>query len=319
MKYNKPTFNDVKKAFYKKGYELLEFEYINATTKMKYRCKNHPQEIQGITWHKFKLNRGCYFCGKERAAKTQRHSIEFIKEQFLKLKGYELLETEYKNAHTNMKYKCPNHPDKILYITYNRLQQGGGCAYCANHGKVFIEDVRDAFEMRGYTLLSEEYINAQNKLSYRCNKHIGIVQTIKWNNFQQGKGCRFCNANKSKGEDKISSVLKRYNISFETQKVFEGCVYKRELRFDFYIPEIKMAIEYDGEFHYRPIKISNSSNPVEAFNTVKKRDRIKDMFCKTHNISLLRISYLDKDNIEKILQEKVIYKIQNDIEHRSEP
>ena len=49
MKYNKPTFNDVKKAFYKKGYELLEFEYINATTKMKYRCKKHPQEIQGIT------------------------------------------------------------------------------------------------------------------------------------------------------------------------------------------------------------------------------------------------------------------------------
>lgn len=319
MRYNKPAFNDVQKAFYSRGYELLEFKYINATTKMKYKCKKHPQKTQEITWHKFKLNRGCYFCGKERAAETQRYSIEFIKEQFLKLKGYELLETEYKNAHTNMKYRCPHHPDKELYITYNKLQQGGGCAYCANHGKIFIEDVRSAFEKRGYILLSNEYVNAQKKLSYKCRKHIEVIQEIKWNNFQQGKGCRFCNANRSKGEEKISEILSKYNIMFETQKAFPGCVYKRELKFDFYIPHIKMAIEYDGEFHYKPIKMSANSDEIDAFETVKKRDSIKDVFCKTHDIKLLRISYLDKDKIENIIKTEIIYKIQNNIEHRSEP
>src|SRR4051812_39634182 len=45
-------------------------------------------------------------------------------------KGYELITTEenYKNTTTKLKYKCPIHPDKELWITYHKLNSGGnGC------------------------------------------------------------------------------------------------------------------------------------------------------------------------------------------------
>ncbi len=43
------------------------------------------------------------------------------------------------------------------------------------------------------------------------------------------------------------------NIEFEQQKTFDGCKMKYLLRFDFYIPCLNIAIEYNGKQHYEPI------------------------------------------------------------------
>ena len=44
----KKTYEEVNKAFEDRGYILLEKEYIDAHTKMKYICKKHPNIIQTI-------------------------------------------------------------------------------------------------------------------------------------------------------------------------------------------------------------------------------------------------------------------------------
>jgi len=76
------------------------------------------------------------------------------------------------------------------------------------------------------------------------------------------------------------------------------CRNKKELPFDFYLPDYNLCIEYDGIFHYEDI----FDKPYD-FKTGKKRDKIKTKYCKDNNINLLRIPYWEFDNIEEILRQ----------------
>ena len=54
----------------------------------------------------------------------------------------------------------------------------------------------------------------------------------------------------SKGEKIIRDILLKNNIDFEEQKTFETCRFlntKAKARFDFYLPNDNLLIEYDGE------------------------------------------------------------------------
>lgn len=74
-------------------------------------------------------------------------------------------------------------------------------------------------------------------------------------------------------------------------------------RFDFYLPQYNLFIEYDGEQHYKPIRYySQSDDEVEQnFKRTQEHDKIKNKYCKDNHINLLRIPYWEKENIETII------------------
>lgn len=74
------------------------------------------------------------------------------------------------------------------------------------------------------------------------------------------------------------------------------------LTFDFYLPEHNICIEYDGEQHFKPIKIFGGNL---YFKQIKYHDKIKTQYCKTNNIELIRIPYTKFKNIKQILKIKV--------------
>ena len=113
-----------------------------------------------------------------------------------------------------------------------------------------------------------------------------------------------CNA--SKGEYRIKMWLDENNITYEPQKTFNKCINpdtKRRLKFDFYIPDKNLVIEYDGKQHF---EVSNFCNDVELakelFEKVKKHDQIKNAFVNNNKINILRISYKEFNKIEEILK-----------------
>ena len=100
-------------------------------------------------------------------------------------------------------------------------------------------------------------------------------------------GCR----HKSKWEMFIENLLTSLNVDFISQKRFSDCVNQKGsdmLPFDFYLPDYKMIIEYDGEHHFQPVKGWGGN---EKFNITQQNDCIKTNYCKTNNIALLRIPY----------------------------
>ena len=92
------------------------------------------------------------------------------------------------------------------------------------------------------------------------------------------------------------------NIDFIKEKKFDGCLDVGCLKFDFYLPKLNICIEYDGIHHFKPIERFGG---VLELSKVKVRDSIKDKYCFDKNIELIRISYLDKENIDRILETKI--------------
>lgn len=68
-----------------------------------------------------------------------------------------------------------------------------------------------------------------------------------------------------------------------------------------------VAVEYNGEQHYRPVNFGNLTEEelAEAFKGNQIRDKQKSDFCKYFNIPLIIIPYWEKNNIEEIVKTKV--------------
>lgn len=98
----------------------------------------------------------------------------------------------------------------------------------------------------------------------------------------------------SKGEEKISSLLKSAHIPYEKEYTFPDLTFKKSLlRFDFAIISsgrpIKL-IEFDGEQHFKHIaKFGTYSD----FKHMQENDRRKNSYCIRNNIPLIRVPYWD--------------------------
>ena len=117
-----------------------------------------------------------------------------------------------------------------------------------------------------------------------------------------------CGCLTSVGEANISKVLNEHNISFEKEKIFKDFIYSDTNaypRFDFYLPDYNRLIEFDGQQHYEEVK-----HFITTLDERKERDYLKNKYAKSHNIDLVRIPYIERDNItlDLILGDKYLIK-----------
>lgn len=137
---------------------------------------------------------------------------------------------------------------------------------------------------------------------WKCKCECGNYVLVSGKSLLQGHRLS-CGCLRSQGEAKLNSILDELNIKYETQKTFENCRFedtKGLARFDFYLPEYNILIEYDGEQHYVS-KDSGWSNEEQLAYT-KQHDEYKNLWCKQNNITLIRIPYYD---LEKLNEEYV--------------
>jgi hypothetical protein len=137
------------------------------------------------------------------------------------------------------------------------------------------------------------------------NEKIYLVQCIKcgYKAHQYMRKFFKCNGCKdSKGEISVAKYLNACGETFISQHKFQGCLHKRFLKFDFYLSERNMLIEFDGEGHYMAIFGSTHKEKQKNLEDCKKRDNIKNEWALTNNIPLLRIPYWDYDRIEELIE-----------------
>ena len=61
---------------------------------------------------------------------------------------------------------------------------------------------------------------------------------------------------------------------------------------DIFVPDLNLAIEYDGIQHFKPIKAWGGD---EGLKKNIKRDKIKEQKCQENNVTLIRFSYKEND------------------------
>lgn len=200
----KLTYEYVKQYFEEQNCKLLETEYINAHTKMKYICICGNESE--ISFSSFKRGHRCKKCGhkkkvKNNEGKTRKHTLEYIKKYFEK-NGCELLETEYINNSIPMKYRCCC--ENISKISFNSFKKGHRCMKCGNKknskSKTLSYDyVKQRFIDNGCELLENEYISAKTSMKYKCT--CGNISKISFDSFNRGARCKKCAIKNNSGEN----------------------------------------------------------------------------------------------------------------------
>ena len=279
-------------------YDYSLVEYVGAHIKIKIICKEHGIFEQIPSSHlKYQ---GCRQCKNKVYRETKLKSNKQYLTEIKKIHGdkYEYL-SDYVDEYTKLKIKCKE-CDNIFIQKPSKHKSGQGCPICGELKRIesrklsLDEFVKRAKEKHDnyYDYSKADYINMHTKIKIICLKHGLFEQTP--DNHLSGKGCAKCK--KSKGENAISKLLNEHNIIFTQEQKFKDCKDKRELPFDFYLPENNLCIEYDGKQHFTIVDYFGGKDGLKK---IQKHDKIKNQYCLDNNIDLIRIRY-DEDVSEKL-------------------
>lgn len=305
----KPLYEKVKKEFEKRGYLLLSKDYVNNTQHLSYICSLHKDKgNQTISWSNFHNHKkGCVYCGRE-STSTKRLLTDDKVRGTLQEQGFEPLEPfVFKGYHSP--FYAKNKDGYILKIHYGNLEKMQARIFHKGN-KYTIHNIGVWLNQIGETsiLLSNKYENARyDKLKWKCDK--GHTFHTTWDNFKRGKRCPVCN--ESKGQKEIGKFLDKLNVTYKAEFRIEECKNLKPLPFDYAIfnndtsncnPSV--LVEFDGLQHFYPVDFWGGS---DGLKDNMERDQIKNNFCKINNIPLIRIPYWELSNIQRILQDIMVY------------
>ena len=152
-----------------------------------------------------------------------------------------------------------------------------------------------------YDYSKVEYVNYETKVCIICPEHGEFWQTP--HGHLLGCGCPYCK--NSYLENEISILLKENKIIYEQEKTFEWLRDKGRLYLDFYLPDYNIAIECQGEQHFKPVDFFGGE---EQFKRRQELDFIKHKLCINNGIKIIYYSTFDlpyfakvENNKEKIL------------------
>ena len=223
-----------------------------------------------------------------------KYTIEDIK-KYAKNRNGECLSTEYKNNKNKLEWYCNLCKMKWFNCFKNVNLLNNWCPYCSGKYNNTIETVKELAEKRNGKCLSTEYKNNKTNLEWYCN-----VCKCKWiarlDRIKSGTWCPRCRD--SRGEKEILNYLVDKNIKHFREYILKDLKYTR---FDFYLPDYNIAIEFDGIQHFQICKMY-----ITDEKTLKKRQQFdidKTIYCIKNKIKLFRISYLYLNKLNSILDE----------------
>lgn len=251
--------------------------------------------------------RNCPHCSKN----PKKIELEDFLKRFKDILGDEYT---YISGYTGMTNKCKikhNICGNIFETcpSYMLGQMQTRCPYCITNKRVTEEELIQ----RIHDLTNGEYEYVSDYITMHHNKikilhhKCGKIFEMTPHNFSNGQRCPICMdiVRLSKGEVEIAKWLDKHDFIYFKQHRIDDCKYIDSLRFDFMIPStnkksktgIFCLIEFDGKQHYM-----EGASDFYKLDIIKERDKVKNKYCKKHNIRLLRIPYYNLYDINKILK-----------------
>lgn len=284
------------------GGQILPMEpYIGDKVKIDHLCvvcdnlwKAIPSDIL--------QHKGCRVCSIKRVADSQRKTQEEYENQiYIISNGQIQVLGSYLGDSIKIMHRCLR-CDIEWMVAPSSILGHGNCPKCSRaktadlqrkDHSTYLEEVIE--KTCGRVVPIEEYAGSHTKILHvctNCGNEWGAAPT----NVLRGRGCPSCSL--SRGEVKIEKFLLSKGILFEKQKKFQECTMVRPLAFDFYLPLHNICIEYDGEQHFGPIDFFGG---MDSYNVRMMRDELKNHYCETNNINLIRIAFTEYTIIEDIL------------------
>lgn len=242
---------------------------------------------------------GCSFC-----AHNQKMNTNDIIERIHKIHGnkYDTSLVEYKSTENKISLICHEKDEfgnehGIFQVTPHALTSSKcGCPKCANkysNKDRFVKlanlKYNNLYEYNNFVYngaFFESYITCKTHGDFLCspNRHLN------------GQMCPKCIG--SSMEKEISSYLDTNKIEHKMRKHFDW-LGKQEL--DIFIQKYNVAIECQGEQHFKPIKFYGGD---KEFEKIKKLDYQKRKLCEENGVKLLYYSNLGIEYPYKVYENK---------------
>ena len=314
------TFEDAKRIIGELSTcELLSGpdEFKGVTSKLRLRCSCGADFTTDLHHFRTQKQRQCKVCGRQNAVSKKRISSDALGDRLRSL-GCEYVSGVYENRRSKLTIRCScgHLRDISMNSVLYAKNFSGLCETCSTRrqhdvARMNIEDVRVLLATKGLVLLSDEYVNARSSLRLRCS--CGREFSSCYDLLSSGKKrpcCRVCSNRISSGEQAIADWLSEHGLRYEREKTFPGCrISSRPLRFDFYLPDKNLCIEYDGQGHFQIVNYSGrecEETLTRVLWDTQERDFAKDRFCADNGIRILRVSYTEHDRIPEILSDMLI-------------
>lgn len=276
-------------------YDYSKIDYKSMHSKVIIICKKHGEFKQTAGSHL--SGSGCPKC----FAKPKMTENYFLQKAKVKHgEKYDYSKVQFSSLPKSIIIVCPIH-GSFEQKPKNHLRSG--CPYCGGSYKLntqdFIEKANTIHDHL-YSYENSVYINSSTKIEIKCPYHGPFLQLP--TSHLKGHGCKNCR--NSRGEFKVEQFLKKLEINYEPQFVFNECRNIYPLPFDFaiFVNNSTALIEYNGEQHYKPINFGSQSNRTPDFEIIQKNDSIKMKFCNKNKYELLIIKYIDINRIEELLK-----------------
>jgi hypothetical protein len=155
--------------------------------------------------------------------------------------------------------------------------------------------IKNAKEVHGnsYDYSKVKYYGNKRPVEIICPTHGSFWQKPN-THISSKNGCKLCH--ESKGEKAVEVFLSKYGINFIREYRIKPYLY----RYDFFLQEFNIFIEFNGQQHYGPIELFGGD---EGYQRTKERDSAKKQLVYQNKGHLVTLTYLNlSDNsVEKEL------------------
>lgn len=310
----KENFIEKSKSKFGNKFDYSKVEYINSKTEIILIDKSTKEEFSIRPKDHLLWSNGKY---------KEVYSIEKEKEKFIQTiinnvgDIYDFNLMEYVDAETPVKLICKTcgevfdvKPASLKKSKHclcpncrqNRYISSNNTPIYNNANLTTSEFIKRALTVHGdlYDYSSTVYTSFSNKITFKC-KTCGHTMDMLPANHLSGQGCKFCHA--SSKEKLMVKILDELGFNYEFHKRFSDLKSPKgkPLEIDFYIPEIKLCIEYQGQQHYKPVDFERTKKKnltrekkIKMLNNLQsqqKRDQLKRDYCFNNGFYLLEIPY----------------------------
>jgi hypothetical protein len=279
------TIEAMQELAHAKNGECLSSRYVNAVTKLRWRCaKGHEWEAQPSmvknegTW--------CPFCSG-----NLKHTIEVMKE-LAKQRGGECLADHYVNAFAKLRWRCAkgHEWEACGSAIKNHKTWCPICAYDVVSSKTSLglDEMREIARSRGGECLSEAYPRRHGgKLLWRCRDgHEWEAPPAQVKHAKQW--CPICASGYS--ERLCKAMFEAiFNERFpKARPLWLKNSRGNHMELDGYCKKLGVAFEYHGIQHYEEKVFFHRKS---SLSLRQQDDNTKRLLCKEHGVSLIEIPY----------------------------
>lgn len=283
-------------------YDYSRVKYRSYHRHVEIICPLHGVFQQAPAGHL--AGRGCVWCAAKINADRLRLGTDEFVNRARQVHGdnYDYSKVEYISNLVPVSILCKKH-GAFSQAPSKHIDAKQGCPSCANRDmnlEKFVERSR-AIHGEKYDYSRAVYLGARRKIAIICPKHGEFDQVA--HNHMVGIGCAKCvDSLNSRGSQSIEAWVQNNQISYEREKVFDDLKSSHnsryKLRWDFFLPDLRALIEFDGQQHFQPNALWGG---VRAFKRLQANDAQKNEWALKNNYHLVRIRFDQVEEIETIL------------------